>query len=98
MAFFPIIIYSIMGTSKHISLGTFAVTCLMSGKTVAELHSKYSYIPEPPQLNDSSLVPPYQVEDGDHPIVDPHVYKYTPEQIATVVSLVTGLFQVRNSH
>ncbi|XP_075984145.1 prestin-like [Anticarsia gemmatalis] len=35
-AFFPIIIYVMLGTSPHISLGTFAVACLMARSVVIE--------------------------------------------------------------
>lgn len=35
MAIFPVIIYIIMGTSKHVSMGTFAVICMMVGKCIA---------------------------------------------------------------
>ncbi|CAL8078988.1 unnamed protein product [Orchesella dallaii] len=34
MAFFPIFIYAAMGTSRHVSMGTFAVICLMTGKAI----------------------------------------------------------------
>lgn len=36
MAFFPIIVYALLGTSRHISMGSFAVVCLMVGKVVLE--------------------------------------------------------------
>lgn len=32
MAFFPVLMYFLFGTSKHISMGTFAIICLMTGK------------------------------------------------------------------
>lgn len=32
MAFFPILMYVIFGNSPHVSMGTFAVACLMAGK------------------------------------------------------------------
>lgn len=35
MAFFPVLIYIFMGTSRHVSMGTFAVICMMTGKSVA---------------------------------------------------------------
>ncbi|KAK4878230.1 hypothetical protein RN001_010736 [Aquatica leii] len=36
MAFFPVLVYFIFGTSRHVSMGTFAVVCLMTGKTVSQ--------------------------------------------------------------
>lgn len=36
MAVFPIVVYFFLGTSRHLSLGTFAVMCMMVGKTVSE--------------------------------------------------------------
>ncbi|XP_021949610.1 prestin isoform X2 [Folsomia candida] len=90
MSLFPIIIYSIMGTSRHISMGTFAITCLMTSKTVLELHAKYDTVTHP-ELNDTSLgTVPYEVVDHQE---EQH-YKYTPEQIATILSFVTGIIQL----
>ncbi|CAH1392669.1 unnamed protein product [Nezara viridula] len=34
MAFFPVIIYAFLGTSRHVSMGSFAVICLMTGNTI----------------------------------------------------------------
>lgn len=36
MAIFPIIVYFLMGTSRHISLGSFSVVCMMAAKPVLE--------------------------------------------------------------
>nr|CAD7200884.1 unnamed protein product [Timema douglasi] len=35
MAFFPVIVYFFLGTSRHISLGSFAIVCLMTGRVVS---------------------------------------------------------------
>ena len=40
-SFYPVIIYWIFGTSRQISLGTFAVISLMVAGTIADLESKY---------------------------------------------------------
>ncbi|XP_047492582.1 prestin-like isoform X2 [Penaeus chinensis] len=37
MGFFPVLIYALLGTSRHCSMGSFAVVCLMTGKVVTEL-------------------------------------------------------------
>ncbi|XP_069697719.1 prestin-like [Periplaneta americana] len=34
MAFYPVIIYFIFSTSRHVSVGTFAIVCLMSGQII----------------------------------------------------------------
>ena len=41
-AFFPVLIYIFMGTSHHVSMGTFAVVSMMVGKSVDE----YAFVPE----------------------------------------------------
>ena len=40
-SFYPVIIYWIFGTSRQISIGTFAVISLMVAGTIADLESKY---------------------------------------------------------
>uniref|UniRef100_A0A6P7H981 Solute carrier family 26 member 10-like n=1 Tax=Diabrotica virgifera virgifera TaxID=50390 RepID=A0A6P7H981_DIAVI len=36
MGIFPVLIYFILGTSKHVNQGTFAIVCLMTGKVVSQ--------------------------------------------------------------
>ncbi|XP_035788461.1 prestin-like [Anopheles albimanus] len=78
MAFFHCLVYAVFGTSRHISMGTFAVTSLMTAKIVA------TYATPIPTLasNGTDVVPD---------IVPADVF-YTPIQVATAVSFVAGVF------
>lgn len=66
MAVFPVLVYSLFGTSRHISLGVLSVVCLMTGKVVTRLASD--------------------------PETDPN--GYTAIQVATAVTLLSGLIQL----
>ncbi|CAL8366724.1 unnamed protein product [Lota lota] len=48
-SFFPVILYMLFGTGRHVSTGTFAVVSLMTGSVVEQL------VPAPLQFNASSL-------------------------------------------
>lgn len=48
-SFFPVVLYMMFGTGRHVSTGTFAVVSLMTGSVVEQL------VPAPLQLNTSSL-------------------------------------------
>lgn len=55
MAFFPVLLYVIFGTSKHNSMGTFAVVSLMMGKVVTSYSSEYSDSPLAQQSGYTSI-------------------------------------------
>ncbi|CAK9795466.1 Slc26a5 [Anthophora plagiata] len=80
MAFFPVLVYFFFGTSKHVSMGTFAVVCLMTGKTVGTYSISHNEIANP---NGTSIL-------SNHPVE----YLYTPIQVATAVTLMVGIFQI----
>ncbi|XP_076481301.1 prestin isoform X3 [Bombus vancouverensis nearcticus] len=80
MAFFPVLVYFFFGTSRHVSMGTFAVVCLMTGKTVASYSVSHNDITNP---NATTTLPNLLGE-----------YSYTPMQVATAVTLMVGIFQI----
>lgn len=84
-AFFPVLIYFVFGTSKHNSMGTFAVVSILVGKTVM----KYSVEPNAfhALTNASSSVDTEVWKTGD-------TITYSPIQVVTALSLVVGVIQM----
>ena len=79
MAFFPTLIYFLFGTSRHISMGTFAVISLMTSKIVAT----YS---DPNHGQVALNITTIENEIGG--------YTYTPFQVATAVTMMAGFYQL----
>uniref|UniRef100_A0ABK8FV32 STAS domain-containing protein n=2 Tax=gambiae species complex TaxID=44542 RepID=A0ABK8FV32_ANOGA len=81
MAFFHSLVYAVFGTSRHISMGTFAVTSLMTAKIVATY---------------STVIPTLASNGTDVPVPDLIPTElgavYTPIQVATATSFVAGIF------
>ncbi|KAK3852465.1 hypothetical protein Pcinc_040950 [Petrolisthes cinctipes] len=81
MAFFPVLMYAFLGTSRHCSVGTFAVVCLMTGKVVGDLATSPDEA-QPPTTTDALL----------HNATN--TTTYTPIQVAAVVALMNGIVQI----
>lgn len=80
MAFFPTLIYFLFGTSRHVSMGTFAVISLMTSKIVATYSDpNHTDVLNATLLNSADMEP---------------TYHYTPFQVATAVTMMTGFFQL----
>lgn len=79
MAFFPALIYFLFGTSRHISVGTFAVVSIMTSKIVTT-YSDPNYGSDESQVN-ATL-------NGEIS------QSYSNYQVATAVTLVCGIFQL----
>ncbi|XP_076060912.1 solute carrier family 26 member prestin isoform X2 [Oratosquilla oratoria] len=87
MAFFPVFLYAFLGTSRHCSMGTFAVVCLMTGKVVGQLATD-------PAAAAASMAAA-DAENGT--AVDgiaANQTGYTPEQVASAVALMVGLWEL----
>ncbi|CAG0893743.1 unnamed protein product [Darwinula stevensoni] len=83
LAVFPVLIYVIMGTSRHASMGSFAVVCLMTGKVVAQFQDELNKVnPVPGDSNFTS--------SKDEELIHAH----HAIQIASALALSMGLFQV----
>lgn len=85
MAFFPVIMYFIFGTSRHNSMGTFAVISLMIGKSVLRLSNPQERSPQGNSTNPFSetLISMNSLDTG-----------YDPIQIATALCFVVGIWQL----
>lgn len=79
-AFFPTLTYFLFGTSRHISMGTFAVISIMVSKIVGTYSNSGSF----ESLTNSTV-------DG---LLNSGEPIYTPIQVVTAVSFVVGIFHM----
>ncbi|CAG9861405.1 unnamed protein product [Phyllotreta striolata] len=84
MAFFPVLVYFIFGTSKHVSMGTFAVVCLMTGKIV----SQYTTVEIMQDGTRRLIEPEGGIAHG------PDIPQYTNVQVALTVCFTVAIIQL----
>ncbi|XP_076760802.1 prestin isoform X1 [Xylocopa sonorina] len=79
MAFFPVLVYLFLGTSRHNSMGTFALICMMTGKVVA-IYSPQGELPKNGTTNNEALS---SMSD-----------QCSPVEVATAVTFTVGFIQL----
>ncbi|CAH0696737.1 unnamed protein product [Spodoptera exigua] len=85
MAFFPVLIYVLLGTSPHVSMGTFAVACLMAGKVVTQYATPEVVGGNTTHVSMSVIGIGVDHENNMH---------YSPLEVVSVVCLLVGIFQI----
>ncbi|XP_011160302.2 solute carrier family 26 member 10 isoform X2 [Solenopsis invicta] len=80
MAFFPVLVYLFLGTSRHNSMGTFALVCMMTGKVVT------TYSSTAVSTNNTSAENGTLISDVSH--------QYSPVEVATVVTFTVAVIQL----
>ncbi|XP_069999170.1 solute carrier family 26 member 6 isoform X2 [Penaeus vannamei] len=83
MAFFPVLMYVVLGTSPHISMGSSAIVSMVMVQAVGDLSSSAEEAPQGPRD-----VSPLQDS------VNGTAVTYTPIQVASALSLVVGVWQI----
>lgn len=103
-AFVPILVYMAMGTSRHLSLGTFAVVCLMVGHVVERETEHYTAVvvpaaPTPQTIIDKSSGAGllrsaiYKEEANNSFPSQEDMLDEKKLELAIALSLLVGLFQ-----
>ncbi|CAG2100288.1 unnamed protein product [Medioppia subpectinata] len=77
-SFFPALIYSFMGSSRHSAIGTFAIVSLMTGTIISEMHETNAN----PLVNQTNTDPSTQQR------------QYSNIQMASMIALLIGIYQL----
>ncbi|KAK9310456.1 hypothetical protein QLX08_000212 [Tetragonisca angustula] len=79
MAFFPVLVYLFLGTSRHNSMGAFALICMMTGKVVATYSSQG-------QLANNATTENEPLSSTSN--------RYSPVEVATAVTFTVAVIQL----
>ncbi len=92
-SFFSSIIYTILGTSRHISVGIFGVLCLLVGQVVDRELALAGYLTEGSSIssNSSAVLLAGQVNDSVGVECDKSCYAIT---VGATVTFTAGVYQV----
>ncbi|XP_062558686.1 solute carrier family 26 member 10-like [Armigeres subalbatus] len=86
MAFFPVLVYFVLGTSRHNSMGTFAVVCIMVGKVVLKYANQDDVVESGSKaMNDTLLVVAKENSDGA---------TVGPIEVASAICFIVGIMQL----
>ncbi|XP_067131166.1 prestin-like isoform X2 [Centruroides vittatus] len=93
VSFFPVLIYCLMGTSRHISIGTFAIISIMLSNTVAKFETVDSRQTANLIRNISNNSISAEAADNSY---TQHSNEWPPTKLEVVVaaSVVVGLWQI----
>lgn len=91
-SFFASIIYALLGTSRHISVGIFGVLCLLVGQVVDRELGLAGYPPESSSVNKSLEFLPGQGNISAEMVCDRSCYAIT---VGATVTFTAGVYQVR---
>ena len=96
VSFFPVLIYAFLGTSRHLSIGSFAITSIMTFSCIAKLEGKLYQ--ENRQISNASLD---QNETNSSPFIkspDSDFLSSDPTEAKIMISMAltccVGIFQV----
>lgn len=90
-SFFASIIYALLGTSRHISVGIFGVLCLLVGQVVDRELGLAGYPPESSSVNKSLEFLPGQGNISAEMVCDRSCYAIT---VGATVTFTAGVYQV----
>lgn len=89
-SFFSAIIYTLLGTSRHISVGIFGVLCLLIGEVVERELALAGYITESSSSNDSAILLAGQGNGSAGVECDRSCYAIT---VGATVTFTAGIYQ-----